>query len=645
MALRIDTFDNVRGGNALYKALAHPLAAAPGRALIERLTRYRKVAIVDPQGAVEGFAQLFDLSAIDIAGIYVQDILRIGKETLGQAAEGVPALAQSGARAMLVAAFDADRLIAQLGPFLPANCDLFSLDAMRLPAERLTNPRLYLDPLNFATNFALFRDTETVHTRLVTANYWAGYGATGVTCWLTLFDAGGAIIAEWSEPATAEAGAIVIDSREVRRRFGLGEFAGQLFLHITGAARHDIVKYALDIFGDGLLGGPPGNGSAGRDTALSCTHDANAWPAERYAGLPAPAPGERVVLWLQNSHAAPIPPGAIGLSIMGGQHVATLDEPIGAFATRVVDVAELLPDLAWPAQIELHAGKHMVRPRYEVIENGRRRIAHVNVERSDLQPNPDLPHLAASLGKGYLLPAPILPRSDWQSLLLPTPMAVAQAELPIAAIAYDPDGREIGRHRFGRLPRGHRTELDLDRLAAPLGDGYGHVELIYDFSEDGDGDGWLHALFRYRHRASGHAAETSFGAHVFNTILTYRDEPQSYSGRPPGLSTTLFLRLGDGEYDTLCQLIYPASLPWRRKSVTEIILRDAGGREIARRSLAIPCSGSHLWRYQTLFDANSRKAAGPGAYAVIRDSTCRLFGYHGLIGRGGAFSFDHMFGY
>jgi hypothetical protein len=636
MALRIDTFDNVRGGNTLYKALAHPLAAASGRALIERLKRYGKVAIIDPQGAAEGFAELFDLSALNIAGCYVQDVARIDRKTLGRAAEGVPALARSGARAVLVAAFDADRLIAQLGPFLPANCDLFSLDAMRIPAERLTNMRTYLDPLNFATNFALFRDTSTVHTRLVTANYWAGYGSKGVICWLTLFDAAGEIVAEWSETATAEAGAIVIDSREVRRRFGLGEFAGQLFLHIAGAARHDIVKYALDTYG---------NGPSAHDTALSCTHDANAWPSDRYAGLPAPAPGERVLLWLQNSHAAPIPPGAIGLSVMGGQHIATLDEPIGAFATRVIDIAELLPDLAWPAQIELHAGKHMVRPRYEIIENGRRRIAHVNVERSDLKPNPELPQLSETLGKGYLLPAPILPRGEWQSLLLPTPMSLAQAELPIAAIAYDPDGHEIARHRFGRLPRGHRIALDLDDLAGSLGDGYGHVELTYDFAEGGEGDGWLHALFRYRHRASGHAAETSFGAHVFNTILTYRDEPQSYSGRPPGLTTTLFLRLGDHEYDTLCHLIYPASLPWRPKSATDIILRDAGGVEIARKSLAIACSGSHLWRYHALFDAKTRKAAGTGAYAVIRDTTCRLFGYHGLVGRDGGFSLDHMFGY
>src|SRR4029079_8215620 len=103
-------------------------------------------------------------------------------------------------------------------------------------------------------------------------------------------------------------GAVAIDSREVRARFGLGDFVGQLFVHFVGAAGHDVAKYALDTFGDI---------DAVRDAALSCTHDANAWPAERYAGLPAPAPGERVVLWLQNSHPTRIPAGAIGLKPMG----------------------------------------------------------------------------------------------------------------------------------------------------------------------------------------------------------------------------------------------------------------------------------------------------------------------------------------
>jgi hypothetical protein len=305
----------------------------------------------------------------------------------------------------------------------------------------------------------------------------------------------------------------------------------------------------------------------------------------------------------------------------------------------------VLPALAWPRQIEVRAGKHVVRPRYEVIAGDRRRIAHVNVERGDLRPDPLLPRLGEWLGKGYLLPAPVLPPDEWESILLPTPMATSQSELPIAALIYDGQGCEIVRLPLGRLARDHATALALDQVAECLRDQSGHVELVYDFTQRGDGDGWLHALFRYRHRRSSHTAETSFGAHVFNTILTYRDEPQSYIGRPPGLSTRLFLRLGDGTYDTLCQLIYPASRPWRPFSATEITLHDRGGTEIARTPLAIPCSGSRLFRYHALFEEAVRARAGPGAYVIIRDPTCRLFGYHGLLGRDGAFSLDHMFGF
>ncbi|HJU18658.1 MAG TPA: hypothetical protein VJ770_19580 [Stellaceae bacterium] len=637
MALSIETFDNNRGGNALYKALTHPHAATAARGLVAALARAGPVAICDPGGAVEGFAEIFGLDGIEITGVYVPEAVRVGTAVLGRAARPATEIGSSGARAVFVAAFDAERMLAQLEPCLGAGIARFTLDRMRLPADRLTNPRRYLDPLNFVTNFAFFREAVGLSTRLITANYWAGYGAAAVRCRLTLFAGGGGILAEWEERLAGGVGAFVLDSREIRSRFGLPEFCGQLFLHIIGAAGHDVVKYALDIFG-----------ASGEEAAsLSATHDANSWPAERYAGLPAPASGERVLLWIQNSHPATIPAGAITLHPMGEETGAAVAENLPPFASRAVDVGTILPGLAWPRQVEVRAGKHMVRPRYEILAEGRRRIAHVNVERGDLVADPALPRLAELFGKGYLLPAPILPRREWQSLVLPTPMAVAQAELPIAAVVYDPAGREIARHRFGRLPRDHAAALDLDRLAGieGLGEGWGHVELIYDFSEGGAADGWLHALFRYRRRDSGHAAETSFGAHIYNTVLTYRGEPQSYNGPPPGLSTRLFLRLGEGAHDTLCHLIYPASRPWRPLSATEIVLYDGAGAEIARTALAIPCSGSLLWHYHALFPASARGRAGSGAYVIVRDATCRLFGYHGLLGRDGAFSLDHMFGF
>jgi len=641
MALRIETFDNIRGGNTLYKALTHPAAAPAARELIEDLASRGPVAICDPSGGGEAFDAIYGLDRIDIAGVYVQQFTRIGSAVLGRPAQPLTELEECRASAVFVTAFDTERLLARIRPLLPVGVALCSLDQMRIPAERLTNRRSYLDPLNFATNFAFFRDAEGLHTRLTTANYWSGYGAGEVECWMTLFAGDGGVLAEWCERCGSPAGALLVDSRDIRRRFRLPEFCGQLFLHVVGVAGHDVIKYALDTFGEA------GCGENSRGVTLSCTHDANAWPADRYAGLPAPGPGERVVIWVQNSHPVAIPSGAVGLAPMGKDRVVPVEGPIAPFATRAVAVSELLPEIAWPQQIELVAGKHVMRPRYEVVERCRRRIAHVNVERDDLAPDPQLPELASVLGKGYLLPAPLMPRELWQTTVLPTPMAVRQIELPLAALVYDPDGREVLRRPLGRLPRDHAVALDLDEPdeLGRLGGAYGHVEVIYDFSAGGEGDGWLHALFRYRHRRSGHAAETSFGAHIFNTIVTYRGEPQSYAGPPPGLSTRLFLRLGEPDCDTFCQLIYPASRPWLPTSDTEIILYNRAGLEVARVRLSIPCSGSRLWHYRTLFDAATRAQAGADAYVIVRDPTCRLFGYHGLLGRDGAFSLDHMFGF
>ena len=246
MALRIETFDNVRGGNTLYKALTHPHAADPAGALISSLEDCGPVAIVDPHGEAAGFGEIFGFGQAAIEAVYVQDIARIGVEVRGHRARPLTELPASRARSVFVAAFDAERLLQQLAPYLPKAARVFSLDAMRIPAERLTNRRVYLDPLNFATNFAFFRDAGALHTRIVTANYWAGYGAGKVACWLTLFDDMGSTIAEWCETFGDAGAAIAIDSREVRTRFATGDFAGQLFLHVVGVAGHDVVKYALD---------------------------------------------------------------------------------------------------------------------------------------------------------------------------------------------------------------------------------------------------------------------------------------------------------------------------------------------------------------------------------------------------------------
>jgi hypothetical protein len=66
---------------------------------------------------------------------------------------------------------------------------------------------------------------------------------------------------------------------------------------------------------------------------------------------------------------------------------------------------------------------------------------------------------------------------------------------------------------------------------------------------------------------------------------------------------------------------------------------------IGEAPVAIACSGSAtVWPHEA-FDAALLAAAGPDGYVLVRDATCRLFGYHGLMDDAGAFSLDHMFGF
>ena len=624
--LDIKTFDARQGGNVLYKAFAHPLAAEA----IARLAGQIRgaLAVYDPDGVADALFALHPEMPAP-AELYVHDTEQIGRLRAGCRARALTELPESAAGTLLIATFEANKLSQRIATLLPPGMALITLDEARLPAAMLTNPRRYLDTLNFATNYAFFRDADGLGTRLVTANYWAGYGATAMRLWLRLFGEAGDVLAEWEQPLPSGPGGVVIDSAAVRARFGLPPFRGQLFLHAIGVAGHDVVKYALDTYGHDA------------NPSLSCTHDANAWPSDRYAGLPAPREGEQVLLWLQNSHAAPIPAGTVALDRMGAERPVTLQQEVAPFATVALDVAALLPGLRWPAQIELRAGRHMVRPRYEVVQDGRTRIAHVNVERADLQPDPGIPALSNLLGRGYLLPFPVLPAARFSTVVQPTPMAQSQADLPIRIDVFEPGGRLVAERFLGRLPRNHDLALDLDELGATGG----HAELVYDFRDGGGADGWLHCLARYQDRTTGHAAETSFGAHIFNTLMTYKGEPQSYSGPPPGLSTRLFLRLGDQGRRSFAHLIYPASANWHPFSATCIVLHDAQGEPLEERSLTIACSGSAMvWPHELFGDAALR-SAGKGGYVIVDDRTCRLFGYHGLMDDRGAFSLDHMFGF
>ncbi len=347
--LPIQTFDARAGGNVLYKALAHPLAADGIARLGARLAG--SYALYDPDNIVDALFALYPDTPRPCA-LLVHDVAAVGSERAGLTARPLTDLPRIEARAVLIAAFDAARIAARIRPLLPADAVVLSLDEARLPDELLTNKTRYLDKLNFATNFAFFRDGGGMSTRLVSANYWAGYGARSIRLWLRLYAADGVALATWQQDIPHGAGGFAIDSRDVRERFGLADFTGQLFLHAVGAVGHDVVKYALDTY------------ASDNGASLSCTHDANAWPSDRYAGLPAPRPDERVVLWLQNSHATPIPAGAVSLDRMGAEQPVAYAHEIAPFASVAIDVATLLPGLHWPAQIEVRAGRHVVRPRY-----------------------------------------------------------------------------------------------------------------------------------------------------------------------------------------------------------------------------------------------------------------------------------------
>ena len=241
-----------------------------------------------------------------------------------------------------------------------------------------------------------------------------------------------------------------------------------------------------------------------------------------------------VMLWLQNSHAVPIPAGADCARSHGCRAAGRVGPRSRTVRHRRVDVADFLPDVRWPEQIEFRAGRHVVRPRYEVIRGGPH--PHRACQCRARQSAPGSRHhrtaAAAWPRLSAALPDPAARRASAASCSRRR-WRRRRHTLPLRLDVFDAGGKQGG----GTLPRlpAPRPRPGVDRNRRR---GTGHAELVYDFRDGGEADGWLHALFRYEDRQSGHVAESSFGAHIFNTAMTYRDEPQSYTGPPPGLRTT-----------------------------------------------------------------------------------------------------------
>ena len=127
--------------------------------------------------------------------------------------------------------------------------------------------------------------------------------------------------------------------------------------------------------------------------------------------------------------------------------------------------------------------------------------------------------------------------------------------------------------------------------------------------------------------------------------MTWRAEPQSYSGPPPGLTRRRYLKLGHDHRRSLCCLIHPASIGGTDESETVLLLHAADGTLVAETGIRIQPSGSYLVRPPELLESAHLERAGVGGYILIRDLTCRLFGYHGLESGEGGFSLDHMLGF
>ena len=178
------------------------------------------MALYDPEGIAAALLALYP-EAPPFVGLYVHDVTAVGEERAGHVARALTELPDSGARIVLIAAFDAGRIAARIAHLLPPGAEVVTLDAVKLPDALLTNRARYLDKLNFATNFVFFRDADGLSTRLVSANYWAATAAARSVCGCGCSMRPAACWRPGSRRSQPDPAASPSTAASVRERFGL----------------------------------------------------------------------------------------------------------------------------------------------------------------------------------------------------------------------------------------------------------------------------------------------------------------------------------------------------------------------------------------------------------------------------------------
>ena len=164
---------------------------------------------------------------------------------------------------------------------------------------------------------------------------------------------------------------------------------------------------------------------------------------------------------------------------------------------------------------------------------------------------------------------------------------------------------KVAERFLGCLRRDHDL-VDLDDV-----DGRrpkGHAELVYDFRDGGEADGWLHALFRYEDRSPATWLKSSFGAHIFNTVMTYRDEPHLLRSAA-GIDDAAVPEARRCSGGRFAVPDLPGIRALARQSPRRWICTTRRGGDSERSALTIACSGSTMvWPHEVF----GRHRAAPG---------------------------------